>query len=167
MPSPPAWLTAAASFPPAAEPIGASRIGCWSPSRRVRAVSMVAIVVSRSDAETVEPRCRPVEQVGLLGSARPVRQPLAGVPEHAVAVGDLVDAEVAFEHRPAWPEGRDAGLSIRSSERRELFRAGRQLAYMHVETEHPHTEAAQLHVHGGARLELSDALAPVGEHRVP
>src|SRR5471032_2536224 len=43
MPRPPAWVTAAASFPPAAEPIGASRIGCWMPSRRVSAVSMVAM----------------------------------------------------------------------------------------------------------------------------
>src|SRR5260370_2347527 len=47
MPRPPACVTAAASFPPAAEPIGASRIGCWIPSRRVSAVSMVAIGASR------------------------------------------------------------------------------------------------------------------------
>src|SRR4051794_34420687 len=47
MPRPPAWVTAAASFPPAAEPIGASRIGCWIPNSRVSAVSMVAIAVPR------------------------------------------------------------------------------------------------------------------------
>src|SRR5882757_5006225 len=47
MPRPPAWVTAAASLPPAAEPIGASRIGCVIPSRRVSAVSMVAIGASR------------------------------------------------------------------------------------------------------------------------
>src|SRR6185436_16483791 len=43
MPSPPAWVTAAASLPPAAEPIGASRMGCWMPSSRVSAVSIVAM----------------------------------------------------------------------------------------------------------------------------
>src|SRR5262249_31401596 len=47
MPRPPAWVTAAASLPPAAEPIGASRIGCWMPSRRVSAVSMVAMGLFR------------------------------------------------------------------------------------------------------------------------
>src|SRR6476469_7203080 len=50
MPRPPAWVTAAASFPPAAEPIGASRIGCWIPSKRVNAVSMVATGASRTGA---------------------------------------------------------------------------------------------------------------------
>src|SRR4051794_38224500 len=44
MPRPPAWVTAAASLPPAAEPIGASRMGCWIPSSRVSAVSIVAMV---------------------------------------------------------------------------------------------------------------------------
>src|SRR5688572_22511891 len=44
MPRPPAWVTAAASLPPAAEPIGASRIGCWIPSSRVSAVSIVAML---------------------------------------------------------------------------------------------------------------------------
>jgi hypothetical protein len=33
-------VTAAASLPPAAEPLGASRSGCSMPSRRVSAVSM-------------------------------------------------------------------------------------------------------------------------------
>src|SRR3954471_18777134 len=47
MPRPPAWVTAAASLPPAAEPIGASRIGCWIPNSRVSAVSMVAIAAPR------------------------------------------------------------------------------------------------------------------------
>src|SRR5690242_13902369 len=46
MPRPPACVTAAASLPPAAEPIGASRIGWVIPSRRVSAVSMVAIAAS-------------------------------------------------------------------------------------------------------------------------
>src|SRR3954463_9581763 len=44
MPRPPAWVTAGAGSPPAAEPIGASRIGCWIPSRRVSAVSRLAML---------------------------------------------------------------------------------------------------------------------------
>src|SRR4051794_10816220 len=52
-PSPPAWVTVAASLPPAAEPIGAKRIGCSMPSRRVSAVSMTGMSVLR-----IVPRCR-------------------------------------------------------------------------------------------------------------
>src|SRR5690348_5503982 len=47
MPRPPAWVTAEASFPPAAEPIGASRIGCLISSNLVSAVSMVATCFSK------------------------------------------------------------------------------------------------------------------------
>src|SRR5690242_10435316 len=51
MPRPPAWVTAAASLPPAAEPIGASRMGCWITSSRVSAVSIVAMMNSVQPTE--------------------------------------------------------------------------------------------------------------------
>src|SRR3954462_2545870 len=44
MPRPPAWVPAAACLPPGAEPVGSSRIGCWIPSSRVNAVSIVAMM---------------------------------------------------------------------------------------------------------------------------
>src|SRR6516164_17990 len=43
MPKPPALVTAAASLPPAADPIGASRIGCSIASSRDRAVSIIGM----------------------------------------------------------------------------------------------------------------------------
>jgi hypothetical protein len=44
-PSPPALVTAAANLPPAADPIGARRIGCLIPKNLVKAVSMIVIHV--------------------------------------------------------------------------------------------------------------------------
>src|SRR6266436_7913977 len=119
-----------------------------------------------SDAQPIDPRRGAVEQAGLFVCTRAMRQPLAGVPEHAVAVRSFVDREIAFEHGAVGAEGRDAGLDVGPPRRGELLRAGRQLAFVHVEAEHPHAKAAQLHVHVGAGRELADTGAPVGEDGV-
>src|SRR6188474_2584504 len=84
MPRPPAWLTAAASLPPAAEPIGASRMGCWIPSSRVSAVSIVAMVnpveptklflhANRSPKEVAHPHDRVLRGVLVVFDAMAVR----------------------------------------------------------------------------------------------
>src|SRR6185436_11945931 len=66
MPRPPAWVTAAANRPPAAEPIGASRMGCWIPSSRVSAVSIVAMrLLPRSVVVELEARGRPLHDAEL------------------------------------------------------------------------------------------------------
>src|SRR6185437_13618316 len=65
MPRPPAWVTAAASLPPAAEPIGARRIGCWIPSSRVSAVSIVAMSARASVVVELEARSRPLHHAEL------------------------------------------------------------------------------------------------------
>src|SRR5215212_253895 len=56
------------------------------------------MVASANPVQSIKPLRRANEQVGLLGSARALRQNLAGVPEHRVAVRALVDREVALEH---------------------------------------------------------------------
>src|ERR1700709_1258210 len=80
MPSPPALVTAAASLPPAADPIGASRIGCSMASIRVSAVSMMGMrdphglanhgarLVARSSLPFSSDACRFALRIGTLGS---------------------------------------------------------------------------------------------------
>src|SRR5690349_812277 len=137
-----------------------------APSEPAIGVTVMVLIRNSSNAESIEARCGPAEQIGLLGGARALGQSLAGVPVHAVAVRTLVDREIAFEHRPVGAEGRDAGLDIRPPQRRELLGARRQLALVHVEAEHPHAEAAQFHMHVGTRRQLLDARAPLGEDLV-
>src|SRR5579871_3606651 len=57
-PSPPAAVTAAASFPPAAVPIGASTIGCSMPSRSVSRVEipMMSSAAAQGERLLVEHR---------------------------------------------------------------------------------------------------------------
>src|SRR5260221_3231121 len=74
MPRPPAWVTAAASLPPAAEPIGASRLGCVIPSRRVSAVSMVAIGASRLALGRQLVLCPQLEVAGVMAFMELVRR---------------------------------------------------------------------------------------------
>src|SRR5690554_5432025 len=49
-----------------------------------------------AEVQTIHPRRRSAEQVRLLARAGTLRQELAGVPEDCVAVGSLVDREVAL-----------------------------------------------------------------------
>src|SRR5512139_3246570 len=65
-----------------------------------------------SDAQPIDSRRRAVEQAGLLACTRALGQSLAGVPEDAVAVGTLVDREIAFEHGAIGADGRDAGFDV-------------------------------------------------------
>src|SRR5829696_7896413 len=95
-------------------------------------------------AEAVDLRRRAAEQALLLGSACARGEPLAGIPEHAVAVGAFVDGEIAFEHGAVGAKSFDAGLDVGPPQGRELLGARRHLALMHVETEQPHAETAQL-----------------------
>src|SRR5688500_5406321 len=120
----------------------------------------------RLQAEAVDLRRGAAEQALLLGAACSASESLAGVPEHAVAVRAFVDGEIAFEHGAVGAERLDAGLDVGPPQSGELLGARRQLALMHVETEQPHAETAQLHVHVGARGERPDALVPLGEHLV-
>src|SRR3954454_7421447 len=52
------------------------------------------------------------KQIVLLSCARAFRQNLAGVPEHRIAVGTLVDREIALEHPACRPERRDARFDV-------------------------------------------------------
>src|SRR5882757_5753987 len=99
-----------------------------------------------SDVEPVEPLRRPDEQVGLLGRARALRQDLAGVPEHRITVGALVDREIALEHRALWPEGVDARLDIRPPSVSEPLRGRRIGTRVEPVAAQPHAEATELHV---------------------
>src|SRR5471030_405165 len=123
-------------------------------------------IVRCSEAEAIEPRCRSVKEVGFLSRAHPLRQAFAGIPIDAVAVRALVHGEIAFEHRAPGTEGCDAGLDVRLPQRGELFGARRQIAFVDIEAEHLHAEAAQLHVHVGTGCELADSRAPLGEDLV-
>src|SRR5947207_9007050 len=91
---------------------------------------------------------------------------LEGIPEDVIAAAALIDREVAFEHCARGPERLDVGLDIRPPQGRELFRAWRQFAGMHIEAEKPHAEPAELHMHIRAARELRDAVLPLGDDLV-
>ena len=40
-------------------------------------------------------------------------QDLAGIPEDGIAIGALVDWEIAFKHTAARPKGFDTGVNVR------------------------------------------------------
>src|SRR5215470_18541486 len=67
-------------------------------------------LVSRLKA--IESSCCSGKKVGSLGIGRAFRQQLASIPKHWIAVGTLVDREVAFEHRARRSEGLNAGLDV-------------------------------------------------------
>src|SRR3954447_21671147 len=80
------------------------------------------IVPLLSKFQTIEPRCGAAEQISLLRRACTFCHDLAGVPERLVAVGPLVDREVAFEHAARRAERLDAGLDIGFPRRGQFLR---------------------------------------------
>src|SRR6202022_3102472 len=62
--------------------------------------------------EPIESCCRPAEEVSFLRTAEALCQQLACIPEHLVAVGALVDREIALKHGARRSERRDASLNV-------------------------------------------------------
>src|SRR3954471_13790296 len=123
----PAWITSLLreDTPLPMPPVASATITSWPASAACRAMARpttpapitrtcIAVLVARSayPLKPIEILRRPVEQIRLLGRARAFRQELARVPEHPVAVGSLVDREVALEHPPLRPERRDARVDV-------------------------------------------------------
>src|SRR5881396_2663871 len=80
---------------------------------------------SANRVEAINPRRGAGEQIGFLAAACAFRHQLAGVPEHVIAVRDLVDRKVTLEHAARSPEGRDAGFHVWAESRGHLFRRRR------------------------------------------
>src|SRR5712692_5836678 len=76
---------------------------------------------SVGQVEPIEPRRGAAEQIRFLGRTCCPRQNLAGIPERRVAIGALVDREVALEHTAPGAESFDAGLEIRPPRMRQGF----------------------------------------------
>src|SRR3954465_9697007 len=99
----------------------------------------------------------------LLSCARAFRQNLAGVPEYRIAVGTLIDREVALEHPARGTERRDARLDVRPPGVRERLRGRGVGELLEAEAANPHAETAELHVNVLALCECFDRLLPAGE----
>src|SRR5262245_64997025 len=69
-------------------------------------------MASAGHVEAIKLRSSATEQVGFLRVACALGEKLAGVPEHRIAVGALVDGKVALEHASRRPNGIDAGLVV-------------------------------------------------------
>src|SRR5947209_9497484 len=126
----------------------------------------LAMISSPVSVQAIKAARRAREQCRLLVGRAARGDALEGIPEQLIAAAALIDREVAFEHCARGPERLDAGLDIRPPQCRELFRAWRQFAGMHIEAEKPHAEPAELYMHIRAARELCDAVLPLGEDLV-
>src|SRR5215213_4116526 len=103
-------------------------------------------MTERLNVEPVKPLRGAEEQIVPLRGARALRQNLAGVPEHRIAVRALVDGEVALEHPTRRPERRDAGLDIGPPRAGEHLRRRRIRVLLEAEAADTHAEPAELHI---------------------
>src|SRR6266702_7180736 len=122
---------------------------------------------SADRVEAIKPRCRASEEVGLFRVTCAFCQELAGIPEHRIAVGALVDRKVALEHRARRPESLDAGLDIGTPRRRQRLRGGRLGLLVEAETAKAHAESADLDKNVLASGERLDRCRPAGKYVLP
>src|SRR5262245_18477931 len=121
-------------------------------------------MASAGHVEAVEPRCSATEQVGFLGVACALGQKLAGVPEHRIAVGALVDGKVALEHASRRPERIDAGLDVGTPRGCQRLRGWGLGPLVEAEAAHAHAEAAEFDVDIRAGGERLDRCGPAGKY---
>src|SRR5215510_1003566 len=114
--------------------------------------------------KAVESRCGATEQVGFLGVARALGQELAGVPEHRIAVGALVDGKVALEHASRRPERIDAGLDVGTPRGCQRLRGWGLGLLVEAEAAHAHAEAAEFDANIRTGRERLDRCGPARKH---
>src|ERR1700730_2465877 len=90
---------------------GYSKTVSSAPASRSREQNMLA--PQSSVPEPVKPRCGGGEEIGLFGCGGATREPFAGVEQHRVAAGTLVDREITIEHAAAGAEILDTNIDIR------------------------------------------------------
>src|SRR5437899_9510675 len=122
---------------------------------------------SGRQVEPIEPRRGAAEQIRFLGRTCRTRQNLAGTPERRVAIGALVDGEVALEHAAPGAESFDAGLEIRPPGMRQGFGGKRPWLLVKIEPADPHPEPAELHADVLTTGERPDGGGPAREHFRP
>ncbi len=97
---------------------------------------------------------------GALGGGVALGQPLEGVKQHVVGIGDFVRREIALKHAPVWAELLNAVVHIRSQGLSQLLRSDWLVPRMPVKAVSRLAQAAQFHVHVGAFGDGGDALPP-------
>src|SRR6516165_12503500 len=103
------WRSVPTSPTPHRRVLVKDEIAGWTLIIKTAAVRRTSAVAAASvgQVEPVEPRRGAPKQVGLFAVACALRQKLAGVPEHGIAVRALVDRKVALEHAPLRGESVD------------------------------------------------------------
>src|SRR5205085_5969478 len=114
--------------------------------------------------EPIEPLRGAEEQIVFLVRARTLRQNLAGVPEHRIAIRALVDGEIALEHAARRAEGRDTGFDIGPPRIGERLRGRRIGELFEAEAANAHPEPAELHVDIRPLRQRLNGCLPAGEH---
>src|SRR5215475_11885473 len=123
-----------------------------------------APMASAGHVEAVEFRCSAMEQVGLLGVACALGEKLAGVPEHRIAVGALVDGKVALEHASRRPECIDAALDVGTPRGSQRIRIGGFGLLVQAESPPSDAVAAEFDVNIRASGERLDRCGTAGKY---
>src|SRR5262245_39666815 len=121
-------------------------------------------MASAGHVEAVEFRCSATEQVGFLGVICALGEKLAGVPEHRIAVGALVDGKVALEHASRRPECSNAGLDVGTPRGGQRLRRWGLGLLVEAESAHAHAEATEIDVNIRASRERLDRCGPAGKY---
>src|SRR5262249_10799925 len=116
------------------------------------------------EVESIEPGGRASEELSLLVGARPFRQQFAGVPEHGIAVGALVDREVALKHAARSAESLDTGRNVGTPSGRQRLGGRWVWLLMKAEPTHAHAKAPDLHVDVRASGKCLYRGGPAGKH---
>src|SRR5262249_35672715 len=133
-------------------------------SKVISAGCRPSCAASAGYVKAVESRRGATEQVGFLGVACALGEKLAGVPEHRIAVGALIDGKVALEHASWWPECIDAGLDVGPPRACQRLRRWRLGLLVEAEAAHAHAEAAEFDVNIRASGERLDRCGPAGKY---
>src|SRR6266849_2268778 len=121
-------------------------------------------LLSADHVEPIKSHCGMSEEIGFFFTARAFCQKLAGIPKDRIAVGALVDREVALEHGARRAERLDACLHIGAPRRRQGFGGRRLGLLMKSKSTEAHAESADLDKHVGAGGQPPDRPSPGRKH---
>src|SRR5262249_13094526 len=131
---------------------GAPRDRCGARPRKVRShpSPLACRVLQRASpyaSKAIKPNRGSRKEVRLFCLGRASRQQLAGVPEYRIAVGALVDREVALEHRARRSKGLDASLNVGAPCIRQSLGRARFSWLVEADPANAHAEPPELHMH--------------------
>jgi hypothetical protein len=117
--------------------------------------------------EPIESCCGPTEEIGLLRTTEALCQQLARIPKHWVAVGALVDREIALKHGARRSERRNASLNVWPPGSCQHLGGWRIGVLVEAKPAEAHAKSAELDPHVLAFSEPLDGRRPAGKNLAP